>query len=1082
MGKNSKGGPKKGQGATAKQSSVVKFPGQKIEGLHQLHPMGASWRQYPRSEARKTLVERLRAKPDAKRSGDEWWQLGEYQVVDGLASGDDKLVNAGSQALMSGAVLDPPHAGCLLDLGWLLCFKGLDQMALFYLDKAVELVPSSRDVWSLRGWACIGIGSREQAVESFRKAIGLNGATEEDRATLASVESGVELETLRKDLILRKFDNEDFKSKRGDPKEAARGGVMQFKQMLERKPEDDALAYALAYCYYILEQFSHAEPLLLRLIGGKPNHADALTILGLISGKRAKPDEQLDYYQRAVTADPNHVLANTNLAAIYQKKGELHRARILLNRVIESAHEDDPNLSIAIDLLGNSFGLIEHDFVQEVELHRRAIALEPRRPFFHANLIVSLLSADRGKDAQRALQAAKDARLMLPNQSLLDGLVKIYQDRNLHPYEYMKLVDKLAAGLGWPALRPLVRRAWDRRQAVPPSEQSDFLSSLGLMASHAGDKNLALDVWRQGMTLPGGDVFSVNLAVELSGLGRHTEALAAAEVMSMNTSRSWTILGNTRMSAGLYKLAIEAYLTALKLDQPFLLPISNAIDTARLGLLAEELDPFIACLESDWQKIPVAVSLLGEALALQGRLTSAAGYFEKALWFEGKLRTPEELWREDREADDLTLLGQPTMGHHYAAARCLLELGRRDRVLAMVSEVRNWPKWMDGDWNIIESEAYLIAGEVDQAFVVVEDMLDQPPPRLVLAKIAIVRADFAEADRLIALGLADDKTEKFNHPFGRPDALFRVLAAQRALDNNEIEQAEELSREAIRRDPACSDARIALVHSLTGRSEATERLELLADGLRRSPGDSKLVTLFIESLISEDRIDEAFSFLDKQRNLLKERGDSVAAYRLGELLALDKLSRINIDSQSDPTAMSWPWIEHFKPPMQNWLRAAKLTLNQPALFADAYAMYLGKVAERLLRELVMGPFRDGMPDARMINSSSHRDASNFLAGDSRISVGAVAKLFEAASKRRQTSDDELICRFREAVASGRFGNATMMRTPAFVNQLIKLGHARNGSTHQGEQDIEKILEDTRSVVYGDKPGSLLTALGVVSDC
>jgi tetratricopeptide (TPR) repeat protein len=170
--------------------------------------MGASWRAYPRSGLRKGLIDRLNAKPEGERSGDDWWQLGEYQVLEGLSAGDEAAINAGSQALMKGAHLTPAHAGCLLDLGWLLCYKGLDQMALFYLDKAAEAVPTSRDVWTLRGWACIGSGSREQAIDSFRRAVGLPGATDGDRETLASLEQGASLEQLRKDVVFRKFDDE----------------------------------------------------------------------------------------------------------------------------------------------------------------------------------------------------------------------------------------------------------------------------------------------------------------------------------------------------------------------------------------------------------------------------------------------------------------------------------------------------------------------------------------------------------------------------------------------------------------------------------------------------------------------------------------------------------------------------------------------------------------------------------------------------------------------------------------------------------------------------------------------------------
>jgi tetratricopeptide (TPR) repeat protein len=1042
--------------------------------------MGASWRQYPRSDARKALVERLKTKPETQRTGDDWWQLGEYQIVEGLSNGDESLVNNGSQALMHGAQLVPPHAGCLLDLGWLLCYKGLDQMAAFYLDQAVKAVPSSRDAWTLRGWACVGSGSREQAIESFRKAVSLPFATDGDRETLKSLENNEPLEGLRKGLVLRKFDDEVVRGKHGDPKEAARSGVVQFKQLLERKPNDIDIAHGLAYCYYILGQYDHAEPLLHRIIGENASNAEALTLLGLISKKRDQEEQALSYYERAVNADRSHVLANTNLACIYQDQGEFHRARPLLLRAIEAAEEDDPHLPIAMDLLANSYGCIEHDYQREADLHRQAIALDSHRPLFHSNLIISLLSAGRAKDAQRAFQVAKDRRLTLPNQSLIEGLIRLYQDPTLHPYQYMQLIDQLAKPMGWPALAPLVRRAWDRRSKVDPEELKDFHSQLGMMASHAGNRALALEIWRNGLGLPGGEEFSPNVAVELSHMGRHAEALAAAELMSMDTPRSWTVLGNLRLEAGAYKLAMEAYRVALEKDERFLLPISNAISTAQQGLLAEELEPFIERLRSDWQESPTAVALLGEALMMQGKLSSAAECFERALWDGETIRTPEELWKTEQSEDDLSLLGKPTLGNHYAAATCFLELGRLDRLLELVAQVRKWPKWMDGDWLILEAEAYLAAGDPGRAAEVISGMLDQPPPRLVAVRIALARGDVVEADRLIAVGVSDETASNFNHPMGKPDALFRIFAAQRALKNGDLEPSEELAREAVRRDPACALARVVLGEALSGRVLEQEQLEVLEDGLRRAPGHPSLVAALVESLVSAGEIDLASKRFEQNRPLLVERGEQVIAHRLGEFLAVDRLSRMqNRSAEDGGTPKPWEWTEKISSPVREWLFGAQLAIARGEGLAAAYGLYVSKVAEYILIEKVMLPFREAMVDARALSSDHHLDVSKFMAGGRSPSIGGMARFLEAASKSYRSSEDLLVTRFRDAISQGKFGDARLLRGQELVQQLVDLGRTRNSAAHIGDQGLAAIKAASCCVITDERPGMLFAALKIL---
>ena len=1069
-----------GGGGGQKTSVVVNLKSGQVEGLHQMEPMGASWREYPRSGARKALVEQLKSKRDADRTGDDWWQLGEYQIVEGLSAGDESLINAGSQALMRGAELAPPHAGCLLDLGWLLCYKGLDHMALVYLDKAAAAVPASRDVWTLRGWACIGSGSRDQAIESFRKSVRLPGATEGDKTILAELENGRQLDDLRKNLVLHKFNDEVMGGKHGDPQEAARSGVVQFKQLLERNVGDLDLSHGLAYCYYVLGQFDQAEPLLLRVVGENGEHADALTLLGLISMKRGRPQPQLEYYEHAVRADPHHVLANVNLASMYQDKGDFHRARPLLLRAIDAAKPDDPHLPIALDLLGCSYAFVEHDYAREAEFHRRAIALDPRRPLFHANLIISLLSADRGKDAQRALQAVKSAQLSLPNQSLIDGLVRIYQERTLHPYQYMLFVDKLAPVMQWSALKPLVRRAWDRRNAVDMKERIDFVLELGIMATRAGDKELALEVWRYGMSLPGGDSFGPNLAAALSLLGRSAEALAAAESMSMQTDRSWTILGNVRLHAGLYKLAMEAYRTALDKDERFLLPIANAISTARQGLLADELDPFIERLRVEWQSSHKGIALLGEALALQGRLSTAADCFQRALWNGDQLRTPKDIWGSGQSEGDLSLLGEPGLDHHYAAAKCLLELESLDRVLALVGQVRKWPEWVDGNWIILEAEVYLLAGDLERAAAVVSAMIDQPPPRLVAATLALQRKEFEEADRLIALGIADKSAESFNHPAGRPDAMFRVLAAKRALEIGDPERSEDLARDAVLRDPACAAARVALAKALEGRAPEGERQKVLADGLRRTPGHPALVAALVESLVSAGESDSASGLFEIQRPLLEERGAKIAAHRLGEFLAVDRLSRVqNRAAVEDRTNVLWPWLVGVRPPIRDWLRGAQLALARGEELAAAYGLYLFKVAEFILIEKLMIPFRDSVEHRATLVSGQHRDASVFMKGGHAPSIGGVARLLDAASILYRSSEDELTTLFRDAIQKGNFGDPELLRSREFVEQLIDLGKARNSAAHLGVQELAAVRVVTRCVITDDRPGILFFALRVL---
>jgi tetratricopeptide (TPR) repeat protein len=1047
--------------------------------LHQSGPLGASWRAYPSASVRRSVVERLKARPDSARAGDEWWQLGEYQVIEGLTSADEAAINAGLQALMCGAALNPPHVGCLLDLGWLLCFKGLDQLALPYLARAAELTPASRDVWSLRGWAYIGSGLRDEAVASFKNAAELPEATESDRQILAQLQEGADLATLRKELILNKFDECILRSEGGDQKDAAQSGVIQFRQLLDQRPGDVDLSYCLAYCYYILDQLTQAEPLLLRVIGEKADHADALTLLGLIAMKQKRPDDQRQYYERAVDANPNHVLANVNLASMYQDAGEFHVARPMLLRAIEAAAPDDPYLPIALDLLANSYGAIEQDYAKEVDLHRQAISLNPKKPLFHANLIVALLSDCQVKNAQRALQSAKDARLPLPNQPFLENIVRIFLDRTLHPYRYLQLVEELANSMGWGALRQLVRYAWDRRNIVDQAERVDFISGIGLIAAKTGDHELALEIWRHGLSIAGGSVFGSNLAVELSNLGRHAEALEIADRMSMDNPRSWTILGNIRMNAEQYKSAIEAYRMALEKDERFLLPISNAIHAAQVGLLGEHLEPFIDRLMTDWKSSRTASLLLGQALVMRGKLSTAAEEFQAALFDGQSVRTPEELFDGDHDAEDFSVFGNATLEHHYAAARCFLLLGRLDLLMKLVVKVAEWPKWMNGDWLVLQAEAYVAANRFDDAESVISKMPNQPPPRVVEAKIAVARGNLDDAKTIIEEGLNNDLASEFTHPDGRPDAIFRALAAELAIRTGDLLIAEDLAQEAVRRDPSCIRARLALIAALHGRSPHEDVRSLIHDGLRRSPGHPDLVAELVGSYLGSGSPDSANEELERVRPFLVERGASDIAHRLGEAIAIDRLSKLEgaVNTIVD-NAVPWPWIESLEQPIKQWMRAAYLSSQRGDELSAAFVLYVSKVAEYLLVSKIMVPFRDSLRDAHTYTSDRHRDVIRFMSGGSPPSIGAIARLLEAAGRTYRSSDDELLRVFREAISKGKFGDSRVLRGSELTNQLSKLAHARNSSAHLGDHDMAVLRDATKCIVANDLPGLLLKSMGM----
>ena len=268
--------------------------------------------------------------------------------------------------------------------------------------------------------------------------------------------------------------------------------------------------------------------------------------------------------------------------------------------------------------------------------------------------------------------------------------------------------------------------------------------------------------------------------------------------------------------------------------------------------------------------------------------------------------------------------------------------------------------------------------------------------------------------------------------------------------------------------------------ALVGRTTEQERQTLIRDGLRRSPGHPALVAGLIESLVGDGDSESASVELEKFRPLLTERCASVVTFRLGELIAVDRLSKLTTKSDTPSTTIpSWPWLEKLQSPLRDWMHGAHLSLVRGEELAAAYGLYISKVAEYLLVLQIMEPFRNSMPDAHTLFSDRHRDAARFMGGGAPPSIGGIARLLDAASRSYRSSDDELTIRFREAISRGEFGDARRLRSPELVDQLLELGKARNSTAHLGDQDMASIKAATKCVVSDGQPGLLLSVLGAL---
>lgn len=74
------------------------------------------------------------------------------------------------------------------------------------------------------------------------------------------------------------------------------------------------------------KDYRGAMPILDKIIAKDPGNADALNLMGFCSRKLGDPKEGLEYYEKALKINPNHVGANEYLGELYLEMKDLPKA------------------------------------------------------------------------------------------------------------------------------------------------------------------------------------------------------------------------------------------------------------------------------------------------------------------------------------------------------------------------------------------------------------------------------------------------------------------------------------------------------------------------------------------------------------------------------------------------------------------------------------------------------------------------------------------------------------------------------------------------------------------------------------
>ncbi len=1033
-------------------------------------------RSYPPRNVRDSAIARILNKKPSNRSGLEWWQLGEYQVINGLLDKDEAQIISGEECLLEGALLDNPYPACLIDLGWLHLERGSIVQAKKYFLDATKADASSRDAWAFLGITEIATNKRDRAINAFQKAVSLLGENphESDVETLNLLQSKPEIPAeLKTRTKISKFSLDEIcQFNQEDQAKAIR--LMIDQALATEFPREQVKELLDLLCnieYSGLSSLNRTIDACIESIKYLDTTHTPHLFMGLAYKKLGKKLLSLESYRRCIEKDPACELAITNIADILLEGG---RPREAYNYLLGFRDSGTPITSGNFYTnLGNAIAGLGMAIRDELDCREKALELDPKNPKAILNYMFSLLTNGDVIKAKGLLFKHKKKIVsslgtdsIIIHEKLIGAMITITD-----PFGLLVIYDELLPILGSRDAAVFLVKAWENRGSFEencfgeedPSKcyrYPVFINELGIKCGNAEHHQYSLKCWEELRTFPGYENASWNIPVSLDAMGLHEEALEALKHASGICTRKNTITANL-LSKSDPQHALAFYVKALSEDEPFLMPVKNGF------ALAKRLNR--RDLYGDFLKALSQISDSAEKTILYSQIKSEQGFYDEAcsllesiLIHGGDFIEIKHLRTEIKEASaDLTLIGERVGDEIYKVlAQLYLLMSQYEKLSALIEAISQWDIDIDGDWRIIASIALSMQGRTQEAIETVLGMNEQPPPRLAKS-FALLSSDDLDAamTELSQLDELEEDINGYSFPLCLPSAFKPSLTSLYCLANESIEQASEHAQHAIGLDPSSywvTDVYIKVLDASCGLASASDYLLNLHGN---APGNIKLLRRLIMSLAHESRIAECKEVI---QNLDQTHGQYYAN-QVDDLVQLVEILSRRQEERALPVTLP-EWAYHLDTQGRKLLEDI-VEIQGSSNNCTTYSLLISRFSEYLLRQHFFLPLASLVDPIDCVTWKWAQNASSYLLDRTQRqpTLGDIISLIKTMAYSGNQSNP-YIRMLRDAAYQLPI-DFRQMFSYDFVGRLCQLRDCRNCVMHAGDPSADD-LEFVTLFVFG----------------
>lgn len=272
-------------------------------------------------------------------------------------------------------------------------------------------------------------------------------------------------------------------------------------------------------------KLAEAEAIYRRLLSAEPDHAQVLSLLGLIACQRGQLDEATVLLGHAVAREPDNPEYRINLGEVQRRRGNMPEALSQFEQAAQLAPQSTVaqyNLAVALATQGRT--------QEAIAAYRRAVALQPAFPEALNNLGLLLASLGQNEEAADCLHKALSLRPSHAEAENNLGLILWNLGRH---------AEALAA--------------FDRALAIKPDFATGHANRAWALR-RLGRRQEAADAFQTAARLnPASPDINRDLAVARSDLQQHDAAIAAAKLavaLAPNQADTHHALGVVLAAAG----------------------------------------------------------------------------------------------------------------------------------------------------------------------------------------------------------------------------------------------------------------------------------------------------------------------------------------------------------------------------------------------------------------------------------------------------------------------------------------------------------------------------------------------------